>query len=194
MSDVIDQLRERRRAAGVSQSEMARRLGTTQSAVSRLEASSSARLDTLDRYAAALGWNISASPPSPLDDAVAGIRASLARDDAEAAFRAVVQLHDDVERLTDPSPALRREPDRTDDRRWDALVAGIVERLAHRSNADVPGWTAAPSRRLEVLWFPVADVLGRPISPGLAGHLLAASPPELSVRGIFVDPSSLVSR
>ncbi|MUL85450.1 helix-turn-helix transcriptional regulator [Mycobacterium sp. CBMA247] len=49
-------LTARRQAAGLSQTEIAARMGTSQSAVARLEAGGSdARISTVERYAAALG-------------------------------------------------------------------------------------------------------------------------------------------
>jgi len=52
MTDLV----ARREAAGLSQTEVAARMGTSQSAVARLEsASADARMSTLERYAAAVG-------------------------------------------------------------------------------------------------------------------------------------------
>jgi transcriptional regulator with XRE-family HTH domain len=52
MADLV----ARREAAGLSQTEVAARMGTSQSAVARLEsASADARMSTLERYAAAVG-------------------------------------------------------------------------------------------------------------------------------------------
>ena len=49
----------RRRALGLSQTEVAARMGTSQSAVARLETGSAdVRLSTLERYAAALGQRL----------------------------------------------------------------------------------------------------------------------------------------
>jgi len=54
-SDLIDRLAARRRERGLSQTEVAARMGTSQSAVARLEAGRcDARMSTLERYAAAL--------------------------------------------------------------------------------------------------------------------------------------------
>jgi transcriptional regulator with XRE-family HTH domain len=51
-----DELVARRRALGLSQTEVAARMGTSQSAVARLEAGAGdIRLSTLDRYASAVG-------------------------------------------------------------------------------------------------------------------------------------------
>jgi ribosome-binding protein aMBF1 (putative translation factor) len=57
--DVGEQVREAREAAGLSQRELARRMGTSQAAVARLEAGGTgATLTTLQRVAAALGLKI----------------------------------------------------------------------------------------------------------------------------------------
>ena len=53
---VIEELAAARRASGVSQTEIAARMGTSQSAVARLESGElDARMSTLERYAAAVG-------------------------------------------------------------------------------------------------------------------------------------------
>lgn len=57
--EMIVKLAERRRAAGLSQTDVAARMGTSQSAVARLEAGDGdLRASTLERYAAALGHRI----------------------------------------------------------------------------------------------------------------------------------------
>ena len=54
-----DELLSHRRALGLSQTEVAARMGTSQSAVARLESGTGdVRLSTLQRYAAALGWEL----------------------------------------------------------------------------------------------------------------------------------------
>lgn len=56
VAGLLDDLTARRRAAGLSQTEVAARMGTSQSAVARLESGrADVRLSTLRRYAAALG-------------------------------------------------------------------------------------------------------------------------------------------
>lgn len=57
---IIQELVRRRRELRVSQTAVAARMGTSQSAVARLEAGrSDARLSTLERYAEALGVSLS---------------------------------------------------------------------------------------------------------------------------------------
>ena len=57
---LVAELAEQRQAAGLSQTEIAARMGTSQSAVARLEAGEAdVRASTLERYAAAVGSEIS---------------------------------------------------------------------------------------------------------------------------------------
>jgi hypothetical protein len=56
---LIRELAEQRQAAGLSQTEVAARMGTSQSAVARLESGTAdVRASTLERYAAAVGGQI----------------------------------------------------------------------------------------------------------------------------------------
>jgi predicted transcriptional regulator len=66
---LIEGLAEARRASGASQTEIAARMGTSQSAVARLESGElDARMSTLERYAAAVGhivdWHVRPSEES----------------------------------------------------------------------------------------------------------------------------------
>jgi ribosome-binding protein aMBF1 (putative translation factor) len=57
---LVGELTAARRSAGLSQTEIAARMGTSQSAVARLESGEAdLRASTLERYAAALGGQIS---------------------------------------------------------------------------------------------------------------------------------------
>lgn len=56
---LVRELAEQRQAAGLSQTEVAARMGTSQSAVARLESGTAdVRASTLERYAAAVGAQI----------------------------------------------------------------------------------------------------------------------------------------
>jgi transcriptional regulator with XRE-family HTH domain len=62
-------LRQARERAGLTQAEVARRLDTQKSAISRMEnRSGDIRLSTLERYARALGWTVSVELRSPKAD------------------------------------------------------------------------------------------------------------------------------
>ena len=68
--ELIEELVRLRRDSELSQTEIAARMGTSQSAVARLESGDlDARLSTLERYAAALGrtvdWQVRPSEESP---------------------------------------------------------------------------------------------------------------------------------
>ena len=69
------QLLSLRRQMGLSQAEVAARMGTSQSAVARLEAGHDARISTVTRYLAAVGqrleWRI-CPPPSSSSPGPAG--------------------------------------------------------------------------------------------------------------------------
>jgi predicted transcriptional regulator len=67
---LIAELAEVRRVSGTSQTEVAARMGTSQSAVARLESGEwDARLSTIERYAAAVGttvdWRVRPPEESP---------------------------------------------------------------------------------------------------------------------------------
>jgi transcriptional regulator with XRE-family HTH domain len=56
---LVRELAQRRQASGLSQTEVAARMGTSQSAVARLESGTGdVRASTLERYAAAVGGEI----------------------------------------------------------------------------------------------------------------------------------------
>jgi DNA-binding XRE family transcriptional regulator len=69
---LVADLTEQRRSAGLSQTEVAARMGTSQSAVARLESGDAdVRVSTLERYAAAIGSQLAwqtqpGNPPAGL--------------------------------------------------------------------------------------------------------------------------------
>lgn len=68
--DLIQELVAARQQSGLSQTEIAARMGTSQSAVARLESGDlDVRLSTVERYAAALGstvdWQVRPTEESP---------------------------------------------------------------------------------------------------------------------------------
>src|SRR5215468_10047263 len=70
---LVEELTELRKAARLSQTEVAARMGTSQSAVARLEGGDAdVRASTLERYAAAIGSRIAWRPPGRPDGEVTG--------------------------------------------------------------------------------------------------------------------------
>jgi transcriptional regulator with XRE-family HTH domain len=81
---LVRELTAQRQSAGLSQTEVAARMGTSQSAVARLESGDAdARASTLERYAAAVGghisWQLHAAAPSASDWPVADSRVADSR-------------------------------------------------------------------------------------------------------------------
>ena len=56
--ELARRLAARRRKAGITQAEVARRMGTSQGQVTRLESGADTRLSTVSRYAAAVGLRV----------------------------------------------------------------------------------------------------------------------------------------
>lgn len=70
---LVGELAELRKSARLSQTEVAARMGTSQSAVARLESGDvDVRASTLERYAAAIGSQITWRPPGRPDREVTG--------------------------------------------------------------------------------------------------------------------------
>jgi transcriptional regulator with XRE-family HTH domain len=70
---LVGELAELRKAARLSQTEVAARMGTSQSAVARLESGDAdVRASTLERYAAAIGSQITWRPQARPDGDVTG--------------------------------------------------------------------------------------------------------------------------
>ncbi len=185
-------IRAARRRAGLTQAQLAQRAATTQSAVAAYE--SGARqpsMATLNRVVLAAGFSVSwalADARSPVSDAVEAVaRALHAREEAEA-LRLIAELSTRLTAMSgaDVAVAVKDDPGSTGDQRWDALVAGLVERAAHAGGIRTPVWTAAPSRFLERWWF---------VTPyqSLHASALVDTPPELANRGVFVHEASLQS-
>lgn len=198
-STVVERLRAARVELGLSQADVADRIGTTQSAIARLESGQSdPRLSTLERYARAVGvepvFEAGRTGTPTLERTAEEVRASLKAEDSSEALRHVIQFLDDIDGADRAAVrrAVRVEPDGTGDERWDALLAGIAEYASRRAGLSTPGWASAPGRFLRRFWFVVEELMGRPM-PGLAALAAGSAPPELASRGVFLDRASLES-
>lgn len=74
------------------------------------------------------------------------------------------------------------EPSTTGDPRWDALLAGVSEKLALSHGRPVPAWTAG--KALPEFWF-----VGS--TPSLDAYAFSHSPMSLQIRGVMLDPADL---
>ncbi len=78
-------------------------------------------------------------------------------------------------------------PPSTDDRGWDALIAGVVEDIAYRHGVPVPAWAMEPERSTADRWWFVTSV------PALHPTAFVETPASLSNRGVFIRRASLVN-
>lgn len=183
-----------RTAAGLRLADVARCAGTSASNISAYENDRKRpNAATIERLRAA----IAVGADSPIHRArlmtvpacaariradVRSGRASTAdtlRDVREMIANSSFVVRDEVERA-----AFFAEPSTTGDRRWDALLAGVVDDLARRHGFDPPEWTQG--RFVTPFWF-----VGT--TPALHAYAYAHSPASLAVRGVFIDPADLAS-
>ncbi len=188
-----DLIRESRRRRGLTQRALAEQAGTAQSAVAAYEGGAKQpSVATVDRLVRAAGlavtWRL-VPTSAPLVATALGIEAALEREDAAEALRHVAEVVAEIDERTPPErldAELAVEPPTTGDRRWDALLAGVVEWLAHRHAVRTPAWTVLPERFLDEWWF---------VTPfrSLQPSALVDTPAELANRGVFLHGDSLRS-
>lgn len=75
-------------------------------------------------------------------------------------------------------------PEKIGDPRFDALLAGIAERLCARTGLSSPAWVGHPSRFLGTWWF-VAGLRS------LEADALVNSPISFARRGVFISGDAL---
>lgn len=190
-----DVLRRARQHAGLSQRALATRAGTSQPAIAAYEQSErQPTVATLNRLLRACGFVLSgALLPVQAERKTAAslvdeLRQGIEDGEEQSLVRIVAHWYSDLVRA-DPglvAYALAVDPGTTGDKRWDALVGGLGERLARLRGLAVPAWTAEPDRTLDRWWF---------LAPFVSLHpaALVGTPPELANRGVFVHQSSLES-
>jgi transcriptional regulator with XRE-family HTH domain len=183
-------LRQARLAAGLSQRALAERVGCRQPNVSETE---SGRHDplvgTLDRYVRAAGGQLAVLPTTTptVADAATKVAEHLAAGSERRAYRTIIGLHDD---LVSSDPAIRvalcvGPPPLVGDRRFDALVAAVVEHDLGAAKLPIPQWVSDPSRDAGG-WF-VEDL------PALHEVIRAATPPAFVRHGVWIDGAELES-
>ena len=185
-------LRAARRRSGLTQKELANRSATTQSAVAAYErGAKQPSITTLNRLLAAAGCSVAwflGPDRSVVHATVDAIARSLHVGDEQEALRLAADLLSGLaaQPASDVAREIESDPGSTGDRRWDALLGGVVERAAHLAGVRTPVWTAAGSRFLDDWWF---------LTPyrSLHASALVHTPAELANRGVFVHESSLRS-
>ena len=126
--------------------------------------------------------------PQTIGETATQIRSCLALCDEHEALRWIVQFVAEVKRapLEDRPGLVVDEPPATGERRWDAMLAGVVEQLCFDHGVAVPGWVMQPGRFLDQWWF---------VTPYRSLHpsAFAETPAALANRGVFIHGRSLES-
>lgn len=182
-------LRAARQASGLTQAEVARRLGVDQSQVARAE---SGRVElsaaNLDRYLGACRYRLVAVPTiaNTAADVALAVSIELRDGDTSGAFRAVIQLINDLDSV---APAVTTSLVATRpinvNAQYDALLAGAIEWKLNRLGLPVPSWVQqCPA--LDSPWWVYEPFTGD-------ADVEKGTPPELRRRGVFVDEIDLIS-
>lgn len=142
-------LRSARRAAGLNQSQLARRASTSQPRISALEHGVNApTVDSLDRLLRSIGSRLLVVPTvrSGAAEAAAVISDSLESGDTSTAFRALIQLSDNLvaETGTNRLALALTVPEPTGQVAWDAAIAGITEYRLKQAQLPSPDWVDGP--------------------------------------------------
>jgi transcriptional regulator with XRE-family HTH domain len=184
MSGVPLRLRQARRAAGISQRELAHRAGTSSATLSRYESGAiSPTVATLDRLLRACvarrrRW-------ATLHELAPALAQQLEREGSRPAWRLVGEFLDDTASADDAELLLscRERPDETGDSRVDALLAALTEHLCVERDLTPPRWTQQPIEASP--WWFVADL------SGFVGMALKESPVSFARRGVFITRGAL---
>jgi len=150
-------VRNARRVAGLSQTQLAERSGVAASAISQIEAGKrNPSFETVTRLIASTGGQL-VSVPTRIGTA-ATIALQIAEDlrggKQAYALRAFIQLNDNlcsVEGSTRLALCIT-EPAPTGSKRWDAALAGLVAYRLRQEGIAAPAWANEPSRFLGKVW------------------------------------------
>lgn len=180
-------LRAVRKAAGLSQSDLARRAMTSQPAISALERGAhDPSFETLDRILRHAGSRLVAVPTTRITaaDAAAEIAALLVRGDIASAFGVLVQYNDDLqlERGANRLALALTPPESTGIACWDAAIAGVTEYRLNHAAIPLPDWTRG-------VRAPAPTLVSGSRRPDPVDH--DDVPPELLARNVLIDRAVL---
>lgn len=185
-------VRQSRERAGLTQTQLAERADTTQSAIAAYEAGTrEPTLPVLGRFMGAMGFALELSAtPHPTVYTLAQLARGIAvSDDADTKHRLRLVfefLRGAGEEGADVVLLTAKRPDLTGDPRFDALLGAIAEDLCCRANQTVPGWAGRPERFLDGAWWV------SPLPSAKAGALVH-TPDSYRRRGIMIERRDLAS-
>jgi len=187
--EIAKLIRGARRAAGITQLELARHAGTAQPAVAAYESGArTPNLTTLQRLLGACEHDVEVLARPRVRRGAASL-AELAQTIAEDledgrerdALRLLFGFADDFRGSSRPGriALIADEPPLTGDARFDAALAGVAELFAAEAAISAPAWVNAPARFVEPWWF----VSSR---PAFDAYTLANTPAVLARHGVFI--------
>lgn len=187
--EVTTLIRGARRAAGITQLELADRPGTAQPAVAAYESGAKTpNLATLERLLGACEHDVEvlARPrvrrgAASLAELATTIEEDLKQDQEADALRLLFGFADDFRGSSRPGriALLRDVPPGTGAARFDAALAGVAEFFASEGAIPAPGWVNGPDRFVEPWWF----VASR---PAFHAYTLANTPASFARHGVFI--------
>jgi transcriptional regulator with XRE-family HTH domain len=189
VAGVAGLLRDARRAADITQLQLAKRAGTTQPAIAAYEsAKRTPSIATLARLldACEQDLQIAARPrlrrgATSLRELAEQIRGDVERGADRDALRLIFGFADDFRASSRAGKLalVEQEPPPTGDVRFDAALAGVAEHFAREAGIAAPAWVQKPGRCVEPWWF----VSSR---PELDAYTLAHTPAVFARHGVFI--------
>lgn len=190
MNSPASLLRIMRQRAGLTQSELARRAGTSQPTLARYESGELVpRFETLTRLAAAAEHTMVVTMQPEIrrgaltiDEVASDLRSLIDSDGVAALWRRLLDFVDDFRGSSHAGKVWLIEvpPQLIGDQRVDAAIAGIVEMLCSEASISVPLWANQLERFVAPWWF-VNDL------PGFEAMALRDTPFTLARHGVFVN-------
>ena len=187
--EITPLIKDARRAAGITQLELANRAGTAQPAVAAYESGSrTPTLATLQRLLGACEYDIEvlAHPrmrrgAASLAELAQTIEEDLKQGQERDALRLLFGFADDFRGSSRAGKIalLKDDPPGTGDARFDAALAGVAELFATEGVIAAPAWVNDPTRFVEPWWF----VASR---PAFHAYTLANTPAVLARHGVFM--------
>ena len=183
-------VRQARALSALSQRALADRASDHQPNVAAIETGArDAYVATLARLVDAAGARLSILPAtsSPAAEVAVEVAEFLRERKERLAFRAVLGFHDDLMRA---SPALRvalcvTPPPASGDRRYDGLLAAVVEYDLEQDGLPLPSWVHDPARNAGGWWVEDLEEL-RPT-------VRHRTPAAFARHGVWLDPAELES-
>jgi transcriptional regulator with XRE-family HTH domain len=182
-------IRTARRAAGITQAELALRAGTTQPAVAAYESGAKRpNLATLSRLLEGCEHDVEvlARPrmrrgAASLAELSAEIAEDLSANRDSDALRLLFGFADDFRGSSRPGriALIAEEPPPTGDARFDAALAAMAEFFAAEGGIAAPEWVNGDGRFVEPWWF----VTSR---PAFDAYTLANTPALFARHGVFM--------